>query len=65
MNRNVLNGALIIVLTHAENEEIELSIFSAMVGGHGEGQWSMVAAVIAHLEPKSKISAIDPCLRNL
>jgi hypothetical protein len=44
MNRRVLNGAL----TIAENLEIELSIFSVMVDGLREGQWSMVAIVAAH-----------------
>jgi hypothetical protein len=37
MNRSVLNGALTIVPTLAENQEIELSIFSAMVDGLSEG----------------------------
>jgi hypothetical protein len=50
MNRSVLNGELtIIVLTLAENQEIKLSILSAMVDGLGEGQWSMVAVLAAHL----------------
>jgi hypothetical protein len=46
MNRSVLNGALTIdptiLLTFAENQDIELSIFSAMVDGLDEGQWFMV-----------------------
>jgi hypothetical protein len=37
MNRKVLKGVLTVVPTLAENQEIELSIFSAMVDGLSEG----------------------------
>jgi hypothetical protein len=45
VNRSGLNGAWTIVPTLAENQEIELSIFSVIVDGFGEGQCSMVAFV--------------------